>query len=84
MNPRKVSAQFAAYVWFLGREAATPAAEAAARGFAQRHWAAFLPCAHEGLGQLLIRVAGVRGRRAGARRPGRGRRVGLTPACAAG
>jgi hypothetical protein len=71
MNPREVSAQFAAYVWFQGRDAATPAAEAAARGFAQRHWAAFLPCAQEGLGRLLIRVAGARAEGRGATpRPG--------------
>jgi hypothetical protein len=84
MNPRKVSAQFAAYVWFHGRVAGRRASEAAALRFARESWAAFLPCAHEGLGRLLIGVAGARGRRAAARRAGRGRRLGLAAACVAG
>lgn len=54
MEPKKVAAQFAAYVWCLDGAEKTPAE--AAR-FAQESWQAFLPVAHEGLGQLLIRVA---------------------------
>jgi hypothetical protein len=59
MNPFKVSAQFAAYTWFTNNSSRTPTAEEAVL-FARRNWAAFLPCAHEGLGRLLIRIAGPR------------------------
>ena len=54
MEPTKVAAQFAAYVWCLDGAQTSPAE--AAR-FAKESWPAFLPVAHEGLGQLLIRVA---------------------------
>jgi hypothetical protein len=57
MNPRHVSAQFAAFVWFTGRTPAGHADPAAARRFARENWTAFLPCAHEGLGRLLMRIA---------------------------
>jgi hypothetical protein len=66
MEPLKLSAQFAAYVWYSetrqGR--ATPHESA---HFARENWAAFLPSAHEGLGRLLVRVAKA-GRRGGGRR----------------
>jgi hypothetical protein len=66
MNPLKLSAQFAAYVWYseMRQGTATPAETAR---FARTSWAAFLPSAHEGLGRLLIRVAKPR-RPAGGRR----------------
>jgi hypothetical protein len=68
MNALKVSAQFAAFVWYSeARQGAATSAEAA--GFARANWVAFLPSAHEGLGRLLIRVA----RKPAARR-GRGSR----------
>jgi hypothetical protein len=56
MNALKVSAQFAAFVWYSEmKQGAASRAEAA--GFARENWVAFLPSAHEGLGRLLIRVA---------------------------
>ncbi|HEY7311472.1 MAG TPA: hypothetical protein VH643_19070 [Gemmataceae bacterium] len=73
MNSLKVSAMFAAYVWFIGRNEGTATAEKAAVSFARDNWQAFLPCAHKGLGRLLIRIAGVRHRR---------RRCGRTTAVA--
>lgn len=71
MSPRKVSAQFAAYTWFSERndKAATVADEADALRFARENWAAFLPCAPEGLGRLLIRLAH------GRRQPGHDKRA---------
>lgn len=74
MNPCKVSAQFAAYVWYRERKAGAPAAEGEAVRFARESWRAFRGCAHEGLGRLLIRIAS--GRRGGRRR--------LAPAGSAG
>lgn len=67
MDPVKVSAMFAAHVWFIERNGGGAAAEEEAAWFARRNWRAFLPCAHKGLGQLLIRLARGRSRR------GRGR-----------
>jgi hypothetical protein len=61
-SPKSV-AMFAAYVWFIGRNEGTPTAEKEAVSFARDNWQAFLPCAHKGLGRLLIRIAGVRPRR---------------------
>jgi len=57
MNPWKVSAQFAAFVWYLDRNCATPTRSAEAALFARENWIAFLPYAHEGYGRLLIRIA---------------------------
>jgi hypothetical protein len=53
-----VSARFAAYHWSLERNAGKPAAEEKAVRFARKHWPAFLPYAHAGLGSLLLRIAG--------------------------
>jgi hypothetical protein len=61
MNSLKVSAMFAAYVWYTGRNEGT--AEKEAVSFARDNWQAFLPCVHEGLGRLLIRIAGGRHQR---------------------
>jgi hypothetical protein len=66
MNPLKVSAQFAAYVWYSEARQGRAAHDESAR-FARDNWAAFLPAAHEGLGRLLIRVGQPR-RRAGGHR----------------
>jgi hypothetical protein len=63
MDSLKVSAMFAAYVWFIDRNEAAATAEKEAVSFARKNWQAFLPCAHKGLGRLLIRIAGVRHRR---------------------
>ncbi|HEY7328097.1 MAG TPA: hypothetical protein VH592_10675 [Gemmataceae bacterium] len=62
MNPLKVSAMFAAYVWFTEREGNSVMARREAASFACSNWESFLPSAHEGLGRLLIRVARVRKR----------------------
>lgn len=61
MNPWKVSAQFAAFVWFIN--ARTTATRAEALRFARENWVGFLPAAHEGVGKLLIRVARLPSRR---------------------
>lgn len=66
MASLKVSAMFAAYVWFTERNEG--AAEKEAVSFARGNWQAFLPCAHKGLGRLLIRLAGGCPRRARRRR----------------
>jgi hypothetical protein len=63
MDPLEVSAMFAAYVWFTGRNEGAATAEKEAVSFARKNWQAFLPCAHKGLGRLLTRIAGVRPRR---------------------
>jgi hypothetical protein len=70
MDPREVSAQFAAYTWYRERRAGRPPAEEEDVRFARENWDAFLPCAHEGLGRLLLRLAG-RQRERGERRQGR-------------
>jgi hypothetical protein len=56
MNPQKVSAQFAAYVWYSEARQGRATPDESAR-FARQNWAAFLPSAHDGLGRLLVRVA---------------------------
>lgn len=75
MDPITVSAQFAAYTWFEGFNAGRPAAEQEARQFARRNWRAFVPSAHEGLGRLLLQIAGAKERGRGPSRkhsrPGR-------------
>jgi hypothetical protein len=57
MDPYKVSARLAAYIWFSNRKGRTPVDLDEAVRFANDNWAAFLPCADEGIGRLLIRVA---------------------------
>jgi hypothetical protein len=56
MNPLKVSAQYAAYVWYSETKRGTATHDEAVR-FARENWVPFLGCAHEGWGRLLIRVA---------------------------
>ncbi|HZT79006.1 MAG TPA: hypothetical protein VFA26_02190 [Gemmataceae bacterium] len=56
MNPLKMSAQFAAYVWHAEARQGSATPDESAR-FARENWVAFLPCAHEGWGRLLIRIA---------------------------
>jgi len=62
MEARKVAAQFAAYVWFQATQQAERSEEEKAR-FARETWRPFLPIAHEGLGRLLIKIAGGRSSR---------------------
>jgi hypothetical protein len=57
MNPLKVSAQCAAFVWFSSWQTGRPPNTDEALRFARDNWVAFLPSAHEGIGRLLIRVA---------------------------
>jgi hypothetical protein len=54
LDPLRISAQFAAYVWYTNRVAAGQEPEAAA--FAKVNWPSFLPLAHKGLGRLLGRI----------------------------
>jgi hypothetical protein len=57
MNPTQMSARFAAYVWYTGIHGDESTAKREASRFARQNWAEFLPCVHEGLGRLLIRLA---------------------------
>jgi hypothetical protein len=57
MNPWKVSAQFAAFVWFTSKEGGKQADTGEAVRFAKRNWPAFVSCADDGIGRLLIRIA---------------------------
>jgi len=57
MDPRQVSARFAAYVWFTGQHGEAPVTQGEALRFARESWPVFLPAARAGLGRLLIRLA---------------------------
>ena len=57
MDPWKVSAQFAAFMWSLNRKTQAPVNPAEAARFARDNWVAFLPCADEGCGRLLLKMA---------------------------
>lgn len=57
MNARKLAAQFAAQVWYEEIRAGRQTPQESAQ-FARKNWQAFLPVANEGLGKLLIRIAG--------------------------
>jgi hypothetical protein len=72
MNPWRVSAQFAAFVWYSNRQTDKKATAAEAAQFAKENWIAFLPHAHEGYGRLLIKIAQPKTRRV------RRKRVGTT------
>jgi len=73
MNPLKLSAQFAAYVWYTEVRQGSRTHDEALR-FARENWAAFRPSAREGWGRLLMRVANVgRVPRGGVRRHQAGR-----------
>jgi hypothetical protein len=58
MNPWKVSAQFAAFVWYLERKTKEEPTQDEAVRFAKDNWIAFLPSANEGIGRLLIKIGG--------------------------
>jgi hypothetical protein len=55
VDPLRISAQFAAYVWYSRHVPARREAEAVA--FARGNWPDFLTLAHEGLGRLLGKIA---------------------------
>jgi hypothetical protein len=57
MNPWKVSAQFAAFMWFTKKQGDADHQAEEARRFAKENWVAFLPYADECVGRLLIAVA---------------------------
>lgn len=61
MKPLEVAARFAAFSWYTNtRKAPSRTVQAEAKRFAKESWQAFLPVAHEGLGQLLLQVAKTR------------------------
>jgi len=66
MNPWKISAQFAAYVWFLQERHQPAVTSHEAARFAKDNWVAFLPYADPGCGRLLIAI---KGPKAAGRRP---------------
>jgi hypothetical protein len=68
MNSLKLSAQFAAYVWYSEARGGRATRAETAR-FARANWGAFLPSAHAGLGRLLVRVGRPRRRVGGRRKP---------------
>ena len=78
MNPWKVSAQFAAFIWYSNKTKAT-GAEAAQ--FAKENWIAFLPYAHEGYGRLLIKIAQPRAKRSPRARIGLSAKLGKIIRC---
>jgi hypothetical protein len=78
MNPWKVSAQFAAFVWYSNKMKATPV-EAAQ--FAKENWVAFLPYAHEGYGRLLIKIARPRAKKGKRFRLGHSPKLGKIIRC---
>ena len=57
MSPLQMSAQFAAYLWFIRQPENEGRSPEAAYEFARRHWERFLGAAHEGFGRLLMKVA---------------------------
>jgi hypothetical protein len=75
MDPVKVSAQFAAFVWASARKPEIAPGHGAAR-FARKNWNAFLPLAHEGLGRLLLQIAAVHDKESS--RPSSRRRLART------
>lgn len=62
MEARKVAAQFAAYVWFEATQRAERSEEEKIR-FARENWRLFVAVAPEGLGRLLLKIAGGRSSR---------------------
>jgi hypothetical protein len=63
MDPLHISAQFAAYTWYMDVQRGAARSEERAARFARKHAVAFRSCAHEGLGRLLIQLAAGRRRR---------------------
>lgn len=62
MTPLQMSAQFAAYVWFLRQPENTHRTKTEAHTYAKRNWESFLPIAPEGFGRLLMKLAKARNR----------------------
>jgi hypothetical protein len=57
MNPLVLSAQHAAYTWYLNEHPGAGEDYNQARRFARNEWTTFLSVANEGWGRLLLRVA---------------------------
>jgi hypothetical protein len=57
MDPLKVAAQFAAYVWYSDRTANPSRQEEEAARFARENWIAFLPVASASRGEALLGLA---------------------------
>jgi hypothetical protein len=53
-----ISAQFAAYLWYTGLPQNAGKSADEAMQFAYEQWPSFLNLAHQGLGRLLLRLAG--------------------------
>ena len=67
MTPLQMSAQFAAYTWFVRQPDNAHLSREEAHQYARLYWERFLPLADEGFGRLLMRMAKIRKRRS--RRP---------------
>jgi hypothetical protein len=61
MDAIQVSAKFAAFVW---HDEMVLKDRHASNQFAKENWPTFLPCANEGLGRLLLKIAEPRRERA--------------------
>ena len=57
MNPLQMSAQFAAYLWFINQPESAGRPREEAHQFARLNWERFLTNADEGFGRLLLAVA---------------------------
>ena len=57
MDPMKISAQFAAFTWYTHGKAPTSKLEREAWQYTEDNWQQFLPNAHPGLGELLLKIA---------------------------
>jgi hypothetical protein len=57
MNPLQLSAQFAAYLWYINQPETAGRPRSEAHQFARLNWEQFLPNADEGFGRLLLAVA---------------------------
>ena len=53
MNPAQIAARFAAFVWYLNRDANDPANPAEAAALARQNWPEFVPWTSEELRRLL-------------------------------
>lgn len=68
MDPLKVSAQFAAFMWCMKHPTGGAPTPGEAIRFAKDNWIAFLPSADKGCGKLLMRLARVPAAKARQRR----------------
>src|SRR4051794_39583960 len=57
MSPLQMSAQFAAFLWFVKQDANKGKPREEAHRFARLNWEKFLPAADEGFGRLLNAIA---------------------------